>query len=189
VPPSSTACLSPFEAGDVRMPVDTKDIYWAAGFLEGEGTFQNPVGAGFRIAAPQVQREPLDRLQRMFGGGIGLYGRQKRLNHSDCHTWHISGRAAAAVAMTLYVLMSPKRKAQIEGALKRWRGQKFFRNRDSHYCGRGHDLRLTGAVRANGRCNKCALISQRKTDARRKGERKLRRSVVTAPNQLNLGGF
>lgn len=65
--------------------VSTLDICWVAGFLEGEGSFQNvrsPI-----VAVAQVQREPLERLQRLFGGKI-LYSIPKnKPNSQPIHNW------------------------------------------------------------------------------------------------------
>lgn len=55
-------------------PVSTLQLAWAAGFIEGEGSFSNTV------TAAQVQKEPIERLHALFGGRI--YQRQnKRLQH------------------------------------------------------------------------------------------------------------
>jgi hypothetical protein len=93
------------------------DIAWAAGFIEGEGYFA-PNGASSQAGVNQVQREPLDRLQAMFGGSVRVY-------HNDRHNerwqpqwrWAVAGSRARGVMMTLYPMMSPRRKEQIRAAL------------------------------------------------------------------------
>ena len=92
----------------------SKDIYWAAGFLEGEGSFR--LARGTVITAPQVQREPLDRLQKMFGGTIAFRKRENP-KHSDIHIWSVCGSRARGVMMTLYSIMSPRRQEQIRKSL------------------------------------------------------------------------
>src|SRR5690349_1350424 len=56
------------------------DLAWAAGFLEGEGSFQRtgrPGKAGsMLVSAPQVNAEPLMRLQTILGGRVGLRSRK-----------------------------------------------------------------------------------------------------------------
>ena len=90
------------------------DLHWAAGFLEGEGSFQFP----HRVSASQVQEEPLLRLREMFGGKIGITKRpESKPNQKDCHSWNTSGSRARGIMMTLYPLMSTKRKEQIKQAL------------------------------------------------------------------------
>jgi len=95
-----------------------KDLYWAAGFLEGEGSFI--AGASEHVYASQVQREPLERLQRMFGGHI----RQRTPNSTafrqqPIFAWQISGTRARGVMLTLFTLLSPKRQEQIKKAITR----------------------------------------------------------------------
>jgi len=97
----------------------TADLHWTAGFLEGEGSFGRG-GSGLTMQASQVQKEPLEKLHRLFGGDLHLQ-KDKRHNHSDCWYWTLSSRAAAATMMTLYTLMSIRRKQQIEQRLSSWK--------------------------------------------------------------------
>lgn len=96
-----------------------KELYWAAGFLEGEGSFhRNHIGLGSteRVNANQVNREPLRRLLNLFGGT--LYNkRERRDNRQPISAWGIYGARARGAMMTLYLLMSKRRKAQIRKAL------------------------------------------------------------------------
>lgn len=101
-----------------------RQIEWAAGFLEGEGSFlgqkhniHQPLSQ--IISARQVQKEPLERLQRYFGGSITdhPYGNRKNPKWSHAYDWRISGPRARGVMLTIYSLMSPKRKEQIITAL------------------------------------------------------------------------
>jgi hypothetical protein len=95
----------------------TADLHWAAGFLEGEGFFgKASSGKGHRVVARQVQREPLERLLAFFGGSICLVkpASMKR----PIYDWTTSGARARGIMMTLFVLMSPRRKQQIRDALR-----------------------------------------------------------------------
>lgn len=91
------------------------DLHWAAGFLEGDGSFQPNRNSGM-VSAAQVNREPLTKLQKMFGGSIKKTIR-RNLNHSNFHVWQVSGPRARGVMMTLYILMSGRRQSQIDVAL------------------------------------------------------------------------
>lgn len=98
---------------------DMRELFWAAGFIEGEGSF--PLTRDLarkhqssRVMATQNEREPLERLVALFGGGI-------------CHVswklgtgwqWHTYGSRARGIAMTLFPLMSIRRKGQIRKMLK-----------------------------------------------------------------------
>ena len=112
------------------MAFDKAMLYWTAGFLEGEGSFFHSLRVGVKkysgtltITAPQVQREPLERLTRFFGGRLTLRTRSNVPNASPCFVWVLYGGQAAGLMMTLYPLMSPKRQGQIRTALKKWRSR------------------------------------------------------------------
>lgn len=95
------------------------DIAWTAGFLEGEGSF-TCWGKSATVTASQVQPEPLLRLRHLFGGKLYRYAPQNP-KHSPFMRWHLTHRDARGLMMTIYGLMSPKRKDQIQKALVPWR--------------------------------------------------------------------
>lgn len=120
----------------VKMQI--KKLYWAAGFLEGEGSFYGNMHR-LGVQANQVQREPLERLRALFGGNIRKQvGRSP--NQSIINVWYVSGSRAVGVMMTLFVLMSPKRKVQIKWALEKWklRPGRIWRGHKTH-CSNGHE--------------------------------------------------
>src|SRR5579864_6663565 len=95
-----------------------RGLYWAAGFLEGEGTFLRQGNNGEAVRATQVQREPLRRLLRILGGSIDRGGKPQEQAHNQSYVWYACGARARGIMMTLYTLMSPKRKRQIRKALR-----------------------------------------------------------------------
>jgi hypothetical protein len=136
--------------------VTTLDIAWAAGFLEGEGSFVANRGTPV-VVCPQVQREPLDRLQRMFGGTIYLQDRGNP-KHQPCHIWRLNGFPAAGLMMTLLALLSPKRVGQVKAALFAW----YFSPGSGHlryktHCPHGHEYtpENTRVYRGSRNCRKC----------------------------------
>lgn len=90
---------------------DPMEVAWAAGFLDGEGHFG--IGRGGRggrhlrvvLEAAQVAtREPLDRLQRLFGGNVR--------EGKSAWRWTLSGRDAVLTALlVLCPLLSVKGEA------------------------------------------------------------------------------
>lgn len=119
--------------------LDIKEIYWAAGFLEGEGSFATRGPYGNYVVAVQVQCEPLNRLRRMFGGKI-FYSDRYRKSHpkwKPVYRWYVSNAAARGVMMTIYSLMSPRRKVQINKVLDLWRSHQRRPEYRTH-CPRGH---------------------------------------------------
>lgn len=112
------------------------DLQWAAGFLEGEGSFV-ATKEGIRVTAAQVQLWPLNKLVRMFGGVIRTNPRSP-LGKQECHSWTIGSKVAAGVTMTLYSMLSPRRQGQARNALSRWRSAGLPSAERTH-CPKGHE--------------------------------------------------
>jgi hypothetical protein len=94
----------------------TVDLAWAAGFLEGEGGFcvnSRSLGrhSSLRVTATQKQREPLDKLQRLFGGYVGLQATVPYFR------WTVNGVRARGVMYTVFTFLSRRRRDQIRGVL------------------------------------------------------------------------
>jgi hypothetical protein len=101
----------------------TAELHWAAGFLEGDGFFggrfgNHEGGAGQGVTATQCYKDPLFRLQRLFGGTIGEQTRRNPgANHNRAWVWRVYGARARGVMMTLYPMLSPRRQKQVREAL------------------------------------------------------------------------
>ncbi len=105
------------------------DLAWAAGFLEGEGSFYannsvrwpRPVPT---VKATQVDRECLERLKTLYGGSVSTDDRTKPGRDTDGCTrkvqyeWRISGRRAVDFMQVVYPLMSARRREQIDRVLE-----------------------------------------------------------------------
>jgi hypothetical protein len=75
------------------------DCAYAAGFLDGEGTFGvglHPPEYSAFVSAGQVVPDPLDWLADRWGGGIGLFG-DNRVTRRDCYAWIVTGRQVLPV--------------------------------------------------------------------------------------------
>jgi len=169
-------------SGDLM--ISTMDIAWAAGFLEGEGSF----GGHNKMRTPcvragQVQREPLERLQKMFGGHIRNF---RHVYKDGCrrqevfHTWYVYGKRAAEIGMTLYCLLSPRRQGQCKKMLDGWktlpskreRTWQVRQSRQTH-CKHGHEftpdntkIRMEG-LRHTRSCRECHRADGRRRYAER----------------------
>lgn len=105
------------------------EVAWAAGFLEGEGSFHlwtkkdSRYRGGYyrapRVKASQVEREPLERLQRLFGGSINVERRagSDHPNRKLIWCWSTSGSRAAAIMRAVRPHMTERRRQQIATAL------------------------------------------------------------------------
>lgn len=118
---TKTTQTSEFTKSAVVHPT-IRDLEWAAGFLEGEGSFTGQVrnDRPGLIAAIQATQaidgvDSLQRLQRMFGGG--LRPRKQQLERKPTFIWYCSGPRARGVAMTLYALVGVRRQMQIRELL------------------------------------------------------------------------
>ena|SRR5438105_5472990 len=136
--------------------ITLREIGWVAGFLEGEGYF----GRHYRpeISAAQVNREALDHLQRLVGGTItGPYS-HKNPNHRPYWLWRLSTSAAAGLMMTLYSLLSQKRRDRIAESLQQWRRHPAYIGFKTHcQCSRALDGER-GAARKHRYCIRCDRI-------------------------------
>ena len=88
-----------------------KDIYWAAGIIEGEGSFQHDT-----IAVYQKDKWILEKLKLLFGGIIDL--RHKTGYGNGVYCWRIHGSRGRGLMMTIFALLSPWRKNLIKKGLK-----------------------------------------------------------------------
>lgn len=98
----------------------TVDLYWAAGFIEGEGGFSPSLRRSNRVSASQVNPECLLRLQKMFGGTIAKRRNDRAFkNAKPLYVWTVCGSTARGVMLTLFVLMSKQRQQQIAQAMEK----------------------------------------------------------------------
>ena len=154
------------------MSISLVDIGWAAGFLEGEGWFGE--GRSPKIGAGQKDKEPLERLQKLFGGKIIIRSPIKgAFGKSSLYWWVLDAYRSPQVMMTLYSLMSERRKTKIGEILSLWKNAKNMRKPGSNICYRGHliegyNKRVVPA--GYSRCRICQEIARRAARARRQGE-------------------
>lgn len=142
--------------------ISLKDIYWSAGFLEGEGCFIKGSGVA-AVAAAQVQKEPLERLKKCFGGSMSLQKQGSNPKSSPIWRWQLLGEKGIGLMMTVYPIMSPKRKAKIEKVIKAWKASAIAPGKRTQ-CPKGHKYdEFNTKYRYSGRraCRACRRISSR----------------------------
>lgn len=86
------------------------DIYWLAGFYEGEGCclFLNNM---LTLHLTQNSIEPLDKVKRLFGGKI--YSSDKHPTSKMVYAWRTNFERAWGIALTMYPLLSKNKQYQI----------------------------------------------------------------------------
>ncbi len=100
------------EAGEV-------EVAWAAGIIEGEGSFGGSRTRGsIQIHVGQSDPWILHRLQALFGGHMFKVGgvRAGRFGVRDYWTWTITGCRARGLATAIEPYLSPRRLVQLEAA-------------------------------------------------------------------------
>lgn len=120
----------------------TTDIAWTAGFLEGEGCFSlGGKSTGISISVPQVNPDPLRRLQNFFGGSISQKDQAKSgFKSQPIFVWLLCGEKAIELAKAVHPYMSEKRQTAIEAmVLKRKKGPgRGGPGKNQLRCARGH---------------------------------------------------
>lgn len=91
------------------------DLYWAAGFMEGEGSFIRARNSQY-VCAPQRDGEPAKKMLALFGGTLRHRATDKRWPDKFYWDWRAYGARARGIMLTLYPLMSARRQAQIRVA-------------------------------------------------------------------------
>lgn len=140
--------------------ISINDLYWVAGFLEGEGSFCFAPSKGRPLlSAKQVQKQPLERLRLIIGGNLNLVNPTvgSRPNTQPIWYWQLP---SPGIMMTLWPLMSSKRRGQIERALDGWKAKPLKRRPNgSRLCRKGHVL--TSEANYKGRCLQCDRARRR----------------------------
>lgn len=94
-----------------------RDIAWAAGVYEGEGSVSHP---GYtEVTVTQKDRWILDRLKRFFGGRVyykANHGAGKYKHHA-VHRWYLYGASARGFLLTIFSFLSPWRRQQARKVL------------------------------------------------------------------------
>lgn len=111
--------------------LDTKDLYWLAGLIEGEGCFSFRSRKGARKRWPRskdipciyirmTDKDVIEKAAKLTNKKV--YGPYKsKLGHKDSWSIEINGRFAIAWMMTLYPLLCQRRQNRIEEIISYWR--------------------------------------------------------------------
>ena len=152
--------------------MNIKSLYWAAGFIDGEGCFCEN-GRTISIRAVQVDKWHIDKLHKLFGGYMNIFSRKEVKSKGGVyHVWTAYGHRAAGIMMTLYSLLSPRRKQRVKELLKAWlkKPMRSIRGGWSAYCIHGHLLKDNIFISSKGArgCRKCAYERNRRYRERKK---------------------
>ena len=107
-----TAEVRRFESCHVHV-IDNVDLAWAAGLLEGEGTFGLQRGTYPRVSCSMTDEDVLQRLQDVLGGQLVAVGR-KQEHWKAAWVWAMSGDEAARMLGLIRPYMGKRRGARID---------------------------------------------------------------------------
>jgi len=100
----------------------TIDVAWAAGIYEGEGHVDYSKN-NLRACVTQKEEWLLEKLLLLFGGAI--YNRNSR----STSAWYLNGARAWGFLTTIYAFLGPRRKKQIDFALRRYWTPRYIASR------------------------------------------------------------
>ena len=117
--------------------MNMKDLYWLAGLLEGEGSFQGimgPKGLKVTIVVQMADRDVVARVARIMKtpsltGPIVRQGIHRKPMWSTA----VYGRTAIAWMFMLHPLMGARRKEAIVVAVSAWKKLKVYRTAPKAY--------------------------------------------------------
>ncbi len=73
---------------------DPDDLAYAAGFMDGEGSFVTSVGQKITVTVSNTNRPVIEWFQRQFGGSLTVSKRHRRPNHRTIYRWQAVATAA-----------------------------------------------------------------------------------------------
>lgn len=165
--------------------IDISELKWVAGFLEGEGSFVAHNGSP-TVSALQVQKWPIEKLNIFLKGKVY----PQKTKRQTAWVWRLNVLNSISIMMTLYSIMSPRRKEQINKCIILWK--KIERNLNSPFCKRGHRRTSENTYYSHGikRCRICRkLIEGKRAKTYQPIYRAKRRKelmIKKSKNQLNL---
>ena len=103
--------------------VSERDIAWVAGLLEGEGCFQNhPTQVTPRIVLSMSDQDTVEKYAKVVGATAQIFVRNFA-NKKSAFVCTISGRLAIGWMMTIYPLMSVRRRGRIKDVVAKWKSR------------------------------------------------------------------
>lgn len=104
--------------------METKDIYYVAGILEGEGHFSIANGTNPRIFLKMTDYDIVDKIRQYINPNISIGSAIREIGNKRIYTVAFNGHHAIGWMMMLYPLMSARRKEQIGNILTVWKQAK-----------------------------------------------------------------
>lgn len=99
------------------------DLYWLAGLLEGEGSFQSPPPSdpnSPRVCLHMTDKDVVEKAQNLINAGHIYFEEARQENWSDSWKLTVKGKPAVKLMMKVKPLMGERRTKQIEDAVEEY---------------------------------------------------------------------
>lgn len=148
------------------MTLSVKDLYWAAGIMEGEGYFGVRRTADLVMQLCMTDKDVVDRFHTLFG--VGSRAESKLPSGKTAYWWMSTNqRQTAGLMMTLLPLMGVRRAAKIIDCIQKWKLKPLPKKMWTQ-CKNGHDLTgdnlkiVQDGKYMKRRCIECGRLRQQK---------------------------
>lgn len=105
--------------------VNTREIAWVAGYLEGEGAFTiysgTPGHRQFRIELSSTDLDVIEKVKFILKANQRIFLRKLRFGHKQEYYIKIYNNLAIQWMMTIYCLMGTRRKFKIREIIIEWK--------------------------------------------------------------------
>jgi hypothetical protein len=153
--------------------MEEKDLYWLAGFLEGEGNFyfgdnlhkDGHSNKQFCIGAGSTDKDVIERAAKLMGSKVyGPYKKNKGKD-KDCYQLRISKREKVlSLCILLYPLMGQRRKQKIDDLFVA--NKNYPKYLPKTHCKHGHEFTKENTYippdKKQRTCKECRKIRARK---------------------------
>lgn len=142
--------------------ININQLYWAAGIIEGEGTFIHTRNY-LTLRVAMTDEDIINRLQAIFNFGKIIKRKPLKSNEKLMFIWSVTKQVhAAGLMMTLLSLMGKRRSDKIKECLKIWK-EKEQKRMNELYCINGHKLEDNIYIHNNVRiCKECRKLRSQK---------------------------
>jgi hypothetical protein len=99
------------------------DLYWLAGLLEGEGSFQSPPPSdpnSPRVCLHMTDKDVVEKAQNLINAGHIYFEEARQENWPDSWKLTVKGKPAVKLMMKVKPLMGERRTKQIENAVEEY---------------------------------------------------------------------
>jgi hypothetical protein len=105
--------------------INTLDIAWLGGLLEGEASFMIRKGCP-KIGLQMTDKDTMERVAKILAVPVGAYSRRPKGKSTYLPVWHLAVHGTKAISwmMTLYQFLGNRRQEKVRFILDTWKASK-----------------------------------------------------------------